>query len=479
MSKKTLNHANLSALGADRLADLLLEVSTGSADIKRRLRLELSHDLGSAELGRDVRKRLVALRRSTSFVGWRKRKALIKDLQTQVDMITGKIGPTDPTLAFDLLWQFLELAPSVYERTDDSRGDIGDVFRAAILALDDIAECALLDPTILASRVWDAVSDNGYGEFDGIIGLVAPALGEAGFIQLKLLVAAYADAPMDDVDDDHEAIHFLRELRSGNNSYCADQKAQRIRMVMQDIAMAEGNTDAYIAQYSEEDLTRPGIAAEVAQLLLADGKSQDALALLEAADLEGWVFRQEDWDDAFIACLISLERLDNAQTHRWTRFCETLNSSYLRPYLTALPDFEDIEAEDRARAHALKFTDAMTGLRFLLEWPDHASAAALILKRIGELDGNHYEILTPAAEALRDRHPLASVLLWRAMINYALGQGRATRYGHTADHLNDCGLADAQIVDYGLFPTHQSYLQALENRHDRKTSFWSKMSSAR
>ena len=92
MSKKTLNHANLSALGADRLADLLLEVSTGSADIKRRLRLELSHDIGPTELGRDVRKRLVTLRRSTSFVGWRKRKALIKDLQTLVDMIIGKIG---------------------------------------------------------------------------------------------------------------------------------------------------------------------------------------------------------------------------------------------------------------------------------------------------------------------------------------------------------------------------------------------------
>ena len=131
MSKKTLNKANLSALGADRLADLLLEVSKGSAEIKRRLRLELSHDLGPAELGRDVRKRLVALRRSTSFVGWRRRKALIKDLQTQADMITDKIAPDDATLAFDLLWQFLELAPSVYERTDDSRGEVGDVLADA------------------------------------------------------------------------------------------------------------------------------------------------------------------------------------------------------------------------------------------------------------------------------------------------------------------------------------------------------------
>jgi hypothetical protein len=50
MSKKTLNKANLADLGSDRLADLLLEVSTGSADIKRRLRLELSHNLGVSEL---------------------------------------------------------------------------------------------------------------------------------------------------------------------------------------------------------------------------------------------------------------------------------------------------------------------------------------------------------------------------------------------------------------------------------------------
>ena len=121
----------------------------------------------------------------------------------------------------------------------------------------------------------------------------------------------------------------------------------------------------------------------------------------------------------------------------------------------------------------------MTALRFLLEWPDHATATALIQERVDELDGNRYEILTPAAEALRDRLPLASVLIWRAMINYALGQGRATRYSHAADHLKDCGLADAQIEAYGLFPTHQSYLQALESRHDRKTSFWSKMSSTR
>jgi len=114
MSKKTLNKANLADLGADRLADLLIEVSQGSADIKRRLRLELSHNLGATELAHEVRKRLTSLRKSKSFVSWRKRKALVKDLDTQVVMIVNKIAPDDPITAFNLLWQFIEIAPSLY-----------------------------------------------------------------------------------------------------------------------------------------------------------------------------------------------------------------------------------------------------------------------------------------------------------------------------------------------------------------------------
>ena len=92
MSKKTLNSKNLEALGAECLAELLLEVSIGSAAIKRRLRLEISHNLGPLELAREVRKRLASLRKSKSFVGWRRRKALVKDLSMQNDMITKKIA---------------------------------------------------------------------------------------------------------------------------------------------------------------------------------------------------------------------------------------------------------------------------------------------------------------------------------------------------------------------------------------------------
>lgn len=474
MSKKTLNKANLANLGADRLADLLMEVSQGSADIKRRLRMELSHNLGATELAHEVRKRLASLRKSKSFISWRKRKALVKDLETQAAMIVDKIAPDDPNTSLDLLWQFIELAPLLYARVDDSRGDVGDVFRASILHLADIAPRTDLDTEALADRVWTAVSDNGYGEWDGIIGLLAPALGDAGLAHLKAHIERFADAPLRELTEEHDAILFLRELR-GERDYRAEQKQRFVQRCLQEIASAADDTDAYIAQYSPEDLRNRMIAAEVAMLLVEDAKAHDALAVLSNVAEDGRSFGQEEWDDAYIATLGDLGRHEEAQTHRWQCFEQRLSVDHLRAFLKELPDFADVEAEDRARAHALAYPDVLQALHFCLKWSDLRSAADLIEARANEVDGDHYELLTPAADALRERHPLAATLLWRAMIDFALSKGRASRYGHAASHLSDCAAVMSEITSYAPYSSHGEYVEQLRRQHERKSSFWAKV----
>jgi hypothetical protein len=397
MSKKTLNKDNLSALGAERLADLLLEVSIGSAEIKRRLRLEISHNLGPAELARDIRKRLVSLRKSTSFVSWRKRKSLIKDLTTQLDMITDKIAPEEPREAFDLLWQFIELATSIYQRVDDSRGDVSLVFQRALLKLGDIGPRSALDPETLALRVWGALLDNSYGEFDGLVARLAVTLGEDGLDYLKLLAEAYSESPSENTSEDHEALRFLRNLRSESGSYAVDHKQQLVKSCLQDIALVQGDNDAFIAQLSSDELTHPEITAQVAQLLLSQGQALDAHDTLIGANLADSVSNHEDWDAAYIACLIALDRVEHAQSYRWDRFKKTLNSNLLRDYLKGLPDFDDIEAQDRAMAIALEFENLHLALLFFLDWPDLSSAARLIETRYEELNGDLYHILAVAA----------------------------------------------------------------------------------
>ena len=69
-SRKTLNAKDLEALGAERLAELLVEVSTGNAGVKRRIRLELASLQSSDQVAKEIRKRLTTIARSRSFVDW-------------------------------------------------------------------------------------------------------------------------------------------------------------------------------------------------------------------------------------------------------------------------------------------------------------------------------------------------------------------------------------------------------------------------
>lgn len=474
MSKKTLNHANLAGLGPDRLAELLLEVSAGSADIKRRLRLELAHNLGPQELARDVRKRLATLRKSKTFVGWRKRKVLARDLATQAAMITNKIGPEDPTTAFELLWEFMDLAPPIFARTQDKQGEVMAVFLTALTHFNTLAQSALVEEKALAEKVWRAVQDNPYGVWDDIITTMVPALGTGGVDHLKALIATYAGA--DDLQEEppHEAIAFLRELRGGAKQ-AQTTKARFVQSCLQEIAAATGDTQGYIAQFTARDLQDQGTSAKVAMLLLEEGQPQRAYDLLRDADRDGYDGAQRAWDAALIACLTTLDRVAEAQDHRWACFEDTLNDVLLREHLKLLDDFDDVEAEERAKAYAADFPDFSKALQFFLDWPDLHAAAQLVIARPGDIDGDRFELISRAAEALRTRHPLATVILMRAVINTSLGYGRVARYAAAADYLSDCVALDQEIATYGDHPTHGEYVKALQTRHERKASFWDKV----
>ena len=66
-SSKTLNQTNLEALGAQRLAQLLLELVTGDAQAKRRLRLELASVRGSGDVAGEIGKRLATIAKAKAL----------------------------------------------------------------------------------------------------------------------------------------------------------------------------------------------------------------------------------------------------------------------------------------------------------------------------------------------------------------------------------------------------------------------------
>ncbi len=472
-SKTTLNAKNLEALGAERLAELLIEISTGSALAKRRLRLELAGAQSPDDAGRAVAKRLISITRSRSTISWKSRKTLVLDLQTQLEAIRDQIAPADPAQALDLMWRFLHLASSVFDRCDDRTGTVIGVFQQASAVLGQIAVAAGTPTKGLVDAVIYALADNGHGQFDGLIGHLAPALGVAGLAQLKARLDAMAATP---VPIPPRAAWKAVGYGIAGSVYAHQvqdrAKDSMLRMALKELADAMGDVEAFVSQHDNAARRQPQIAAEIAQRLLAANRAEEALAAIDSADVHAHAWAPDEWIAARLQVLEALGRTKDAQAFRLACFHRNLSPVYLRAYLQRLPDFEDIEAEDRAMAYAMAYPAALQGLAFLIAWPAPDHAARLILSRLAEVDGNHYEILSVVAEALSQNHPLAATLVLRAMIDFALNAGRAGRYPHAARHLQECAVLAQQIADYGGHETHAAYVVGLRRDHARKAGFW-------
>lgn len=476
-SRKTLSAEALESLGAKALAGLLMEFAEQDSATRRRLQLELAAKEAPETVARTVRKRLDQIARARGFVDWRKVRELAADLEAQRRAIIDKVAAIDAAEALELLWRFMQLAPSVFNRCDDSDGELGAVFSAACGDLGPLAQAAKPDPLVLADRVFDALIDNSYGQYDGLIETLALSLGNRGLDRLKARFIALSKAPAATPPKEQRRVVGWG---SGGPFYQDEIEARgrqsAIRLALQDIADAQGDVEAFIGSYDETARKSPRIAVEIARRLLAAGRAQEALAALAAAEhrRDGWP--DLEWEDARIETLDALGRQEEAQAVRLSGFKRALSAEHLRAYLQRLADFDDVEAEEEALQHAQDHSSPIQALAFLVAWPALERAAGLVIRRAAELDGDRYEILTRAAHALAGRYPLAASLALRAMIDFTLVKARSSRYRHAARHFMECAALAEVIGDFGGFENHDAYAARLRAEHGRKSGFWSLVS---
>src|SRR5215472_6108241 len=302
-------------------------------------------------------------------------------------------------------------------------------------------------------QAFTALTVNDYGQFDQLIRVLAPSLGQAGLEHLKQRMIDLSNRPvMKPAGKDRVKIGW-----SSSGPIFADEMAQRsrvstVRLALTEIADALGDVDAFIEQYEEETRRVPKIAGEIARRLLSAGRAREAWQTIETTKQRrgngSWDWPDFEWEDARIDVLEALGRADDAQAARWGCFERSLSSTHLRAYLKRLPDFDDVEAEKKAFDCAQQSRDLLQALSFLVSWPALNRAASIVLQRADELDGDHYEILTPVADALSGEHPLAATQVLRAMVDFTLSNGRSSRYRHAARHLLDCLSLASAIEDF-------------------------------
>ena len=400
---KALTAANLQALGAERLAALLLEISAGDTAAKRRLRLAIAGDAGSDEAAREVAKRLASIAKARSFIDRQKVKPLAADLEAHRGAILTLVAPTDAREAFELVWRLVACAEGVFERSDDGSGRLADVFHQAVRDLGPLAQVAELDPVPLAERAFKELRGDQYGQWRDLVPVLAVQMGRLGLERLKQLVEAWRAEPAVRIPESERQVIGW----SSSGKVYADQvetghRRGTVKSVLQQIADVQSDVDAYVAEINVKARRVPAVAAEIARRLLTTGRVNEAWTAIEAIERGKRNGLPFEWEQVRIDVLEKLGRGEDAQAFRWQCFVETLNAVHLRAYLRKLPDFEDFDAEQRAMSDVFGYGDVHQALGFLVAWPDLEQASRWCCQFNGNLS------------------------LKRAGVGLAAGSGRAT-----------------------------------------------------
>jgi hypothetical protein len=438
-ARKTLSQANLAALGAERLAGLLMAATVGDMNLKRKLKLELAAEVGPADLALEINKRLVALDTSRTRVSWRKRPELMADLDVHRSAIVDRLAAMDPKSGLACLVAWFDLKPGLNGRVKDPKGELSLLF---LEAADDLARIASgLGPDDAAPVLAEAIETR-LSDWAAWIGRAAPALSP----------------PL--------ACRVLELLTVGRA-----RPDGRRALVVRKLADRAGDACAWASTWSDEDQTRPDIGAGIAQRLATAGLAGAARAALErsqphagtASGLDRWDGRPDATglrEAAVIAVLEAEGRTGDAQSARWAAFSRTLDASHLRDFVSRLADFDDVEALDRAHALAADRDDAALGLAFLMDWPALREAAAMIMARADEFRAVS-DAVPLWVSRLEGRYPAAALVLVRARARSLAPLGPTRAEEVRALSIEAADLAIQAGAQPGL-ESHAAFIDSLE-----------------
>ena len=444
--------ATLSALGSERLAELLLAASRSDTGLKRVLTLAVAVDAQnmSEEVDRQVQRLRIGKGRLTAP----RAVALGRELTRLLDGVEGLLGSADPRAAVLRLLDVLSLANEVLaRRTGEGRplleafASISGRIAGLIKTVAPASHLELVEPIQRA--------------FIGAL----PDLAEPLMMSVAGVLAPEARAALRDrLADELQEIQARLQRPGG-----AGPRVMRLTAALAQLADAAGDADAFAAAQARR---APALRDHVgiADRLLQAGRAGEALAALEAAPV-GASRASPAFAEMRVRLLDASGQREAAQAARWEHFGATLSVDVLRGYLKRLPDFDDVEREEEALQVAERHTDTAAVLAFLTTWPDLRRAGAQVRSRRAHLDGSS-EDLVRQAEALATRDPLAATLLFRARIASLLASRRAGVYATAGRHVLDCAALAPNVQDWQGRLDHASYVTRLRQAHPRKGALW-------
>lgn len=251
----------LAALGAEALADLLVEEALDDEYLHARLLALTSEASGTAAARfRQLEHAFDVAVDPGGFVAWNEAYGFAQALEQVVATVERQLGGGHGPEIVAFCEHALRRVETACEYVDDSNGELGTVrerLEQLHLAASREAE---LDPRELAERLFRWEVEGEWDTFFGAVDRYADVLGDTGIARYRELAeAAWACEP---------------ELGPGSSRAWSSSRF-RLAQIMESLARAEDNVDVLVAVLAR-DRSSPHRYQEIAETLLAAGRAGEA-----------------------------------------------------------------------------------------------------------------------------------------------------------------------------------------------------------
>lgn len=434
-------------LGVETLADSLLDLALHSdvaGDLIERLLATPKENV------QRFKKKIASLKRSGHYVDWRGASGFAQELEVLLQDL--RAGVTDPLAGMELVALFFETDEYVFERCDDSSGNVGDVYRydAQELFFEYCSRCA--EKEKIANIILKLNSTDNYGVRDALIDSAGDCLPESAIRMMIMEFQKWVDAEK----VDYKKCHHMRLIES---------LAKQIK----DAKLFEKTR---IASWGELS----GAAhVDIARVYLESGDVDTAQSWLVRFP-PGETYRAYERDELLQEIYRRQGDQENVTDLLYKSFSSYRSTENLKELLDVIGDDKRDEVITNEVGlilgnKVLRESDA----KFLIATGMIDKAEEYLVARADQLNGDLYDSVLFLAEAMAsENRNLTASLLYRSLLVSILERGYTKAYHYGIRYLKKLDKLSATITDWKSFNNHPEFKDQIAKAHGRKRSFWSK-----
>lgn len=399
---------------------------------------------------RDFKKAVTAAKNRREMF-WRSQAPELASMLTQA-LEQLKKTVRDPQVGVEVLVDFYKRDAEIFERCDDSYGNVGDIFRitAAEMFADYASQCT--EKEKIADQALSLQEDSDYGVRDILIDKVSHFLDKRGIERLIGMLEQKVSAGQDIISQRP----WLRMIES-------------LARQMKDGALFERtrernwqglNNRAYI---------------DIAKVYFESGEAPTAYDRLQKA-AECGAKDEYEYVELFRDVCRVLGKAKEVDRISWDIFRRYRCMDTLNELISQIGEGKRVETIYKEvdlimAAKEFSITDA----QFLLDVGETHCVQDYIIARREQLDGEQYYYLPPLAENLEAKGLyLAAVVIYRALLEANLTKALSKYYSHGVRYLRRLDALADQINDWRGIEPYAEFTQKIRQQHGCKPAFWVK-----